>query len=250
MKKIGTEFIKNQYVNDIEIYSNSTKEIELWESEKYAFQRYLRKSDKTLDLGCGTGRTTFGLFQEGFENIIGVDLTPEMIEEARELNKHFETDIDFRTGDAAKLKFEDSTFDGVIFSFNGLMSVPSQTNRDKAIREIGRLLKPKGVFIFTTHDRNRGEEYSEFWKEEKARWHEGNQNPKLYEFGDLITTSKNESGKIFIHIPSKQEIADWIKRSGFELIETFYRSDRFEETAKVKTHSGECRFWITKKTKG
>jgi len=249
MKKIETAFIANQYRSGIEVYSLATKKIGLWDSEKYVFKKYLEQLDKILDLGCGTGRTTFGLFQADFRNIIGVDLTPEMIKEARNLNKHFQTDIDFRIGDAAKLEFEDSMFDAVIFSFNGLMSVPGQTNRDKAIREIHRVLKPTGIFIFTTHDRNRGEEYFEFWKDEKTKWKAGEQDSRLYEFGDLITKSKNESSKIYIHIPRKKEITEWTKRNGFETKETFYRSDKFEESEKVKSASGECRFWIAKKNK-
>ncbi|MEM8523531.1 MAG: class I SAM-dependent methyltransferase [Bacteroidota bacterium] len=247
MKKIEQNFILNQYRSGIQSYTDFTKDVGLWASEKYVFEKYLKPSDRILDLGCGTGRTTFPLYQLSYENIRGVDLTPEMIESAKALDTHFELDINFQVGDATNLALEDSHFNAVIFSFNGIMSIPSQTNRNQALQEIHRVLKKDGIFIFTTHDRDKEEEYLTFWKEEKARWEAKEQNPRLYEFGDLITDSKNENSEIFIHIPNQAEVENWLMNHGFEVLETFYRSDRFEESEAVKAKSGECRFWVAKK---
>lgn len=249
MQKIESEFIKNQYRSGLESYISLTKEIGLWDSEKYVFRKYLNPKDKILDVGCGTGRTTFPLNNLGYTDIIGIDLTPEMIEIAKGLNVHFNSEIEFKVGDATKLEFLDCTFDVAIFSFNGLMSIPNSTNRNKALNEINRVLKKAGKFIFTTHDREREEQYFDFWKEEKQKWDSGNQNPMLFEFGDLITKSKNESREIFIHIPNQDEVNKLLEKNGFELIETFYRDDEFEESEQIKSKSGACRFWITKKKK-
>jgi ubiquinone/menaquinone biosynthesis C-methylase UbiE len=246
-KRIETEFIINQYRSGIKNYSDFTKEVGLWISEKYVFEKYLKQSYQILDLGCGTGRTTIPLFMQWFENIIGIDLTPEMIFEAIKLNSFFGVNIDFRIGDACNLDFRDSKFDAVIFSFNGLMSIPKQSNRNLALKEINRVLKESGIFIFTPHDRDKENQFLEFWSEERERWNLGKQNSRLYEFGDILAKSKNESRDIFIHIPDKDEIINWVHKNGFEIIETFYRSDEFEESELVKSKSGECRFWIIKK---
>jgi len=247
--KIESDFIKKQYQSGVDSYADFTTEVGLWQSEKHVFEKYIKKSDDILDLGCGTGRTTFALYKSGFEKIIGVDLTPEMIRKAKELNNHFQTKIEFNIGDALNLEFPDSIFDVVIFSFNGLMSIPKQSNRDKAIQEISRVLKESGVFIFTTHDREEEAEFFEFWKTEKEKWASSKQNPKLHEFGDLIAQSKNETSDIFIHIPNQKEVKNWLKHFQFELIETFYRSEQFEENEEVKKKSGECRFWIVRNKK-
>ena len=247
MDKIHSKYIVNQYRSGIENYSKMTTELGLWESEKYAFNKYLNQSDNILDLGCGTGRTTFPLHQLGFTNIIGVDLTPEMIYRALELNTFFNTGIKFEIGDATNLKFSDHSFDVVIFSFNGLMSIPNSINRSKALGEINRVLKESGTFIFTTHDRDKEEGFFTFWSNEKEKWNLGNQDSSLYEFGDLIATSKNETNEIFIHIPNQTEVRQLLANNGFETVETFYRSDSFHESEIVKSHSGSCRFWITKK---
>ena len=244
---VNEDFIKSQYRSGIKNYTSATLKIALWQSEKYIFKKYLNRKDNILDLGCGTGRTTFPLFKLGFENIIGVDLTPEMINAAKELNSTLGENIHFETGNACQLRFRDAEFDRLIFSFNGLMSIPKQERRDAALKEIHRVLKKNGTFIFTTHDRNKEPSFFDFWKSEWEKWQTGKQNPNLFDFGDMITLSKNEEREIFIHIPNEEEIKERLEVLGFEIVETFYRSDKFTENELVKKHSGECRFWVARK---
>lgn len=248
MEKIKEDFVIAQYQSGIQNYAAFTREVGLWASEKYVFQHYLKTSDRILDLGCGTGRTTFALFELGYTDIIGVDLTPEMIEAAEVIKAERKSPIPFQVGNAKALTFADERFDVVIFSFNGLMSIPSGAERFKALQEIHRVLKAGGLFLFTTHDREQDENYFDFWSAEKERWEKGEQKPELYEFGDVIATSKNEEKPIFIHIPNQKEVQDFLKRGGFSILETFYRDEKFEESQQVKLKSGECRFWISRKT--
>ncbi len=247
MKKIQEDFVIAQYQSGIENYTAFTREVGLWESEKYIFQKHLKTSDRILDLGCVTGRTTFSLFDLGYPDILGVDLTPEMITAAEEIKAERNSNIPFQVGNAKSLNFDQGVFDVVIFSFNGLMSIPGSTERFKALQEIHRVLKDGGLFLFTTHDREQDENYFAFWREEKERWEKGEQSLELYEFGDIIATSKNEERPIFIHIPNQKEVQDFLVRGGFSILETFYRNEKFEESKQVKEKSGECRFWVAKK---
>lgn len=247
MDKLQEDFVIKQYQSGIDSYAAFTREVGLWASEQYVFTKYMKTSDRILDVGCGTGRTTFALYDIGFKDIIGLDLTPEMIAAAEEIKQERQSPIEFMVGNAKELPFETSQFDVVIFSFNGFMSIPNSKERFKALQEINRVLKAGGTFLFTTHDREKDENYFAFWKAEKERWDKGLERADLYEFGDIITSSKNEERDIFIHIPDQAEVQDFLERGGFSILETFYRSDQFDESAKVKEKSGECRFWAARK---
>ncbi|WP_258176126.1 class I SAM-dependent methyltransferase [Orenia metallireducens] len=211
------------------------------------FDKYFEKDKDILDIGCGAGRTTFALYNRGYKNIIGLDLSQNMIAAAKEINKIKKYDIEFVQGDATSLEFEDNSFDYALFSFNGIMQIPYSKNRINALKEIRRVLKYNGTFIFTTHDRNEEEEFKEFWNSEKERWNKGLQDQRLYEYGDRITGSKNEKGEIYIHIPDREEVLESIVAAGFKLVEDFYRRELFAESDKVREFSGECRFWVVKK---
>lgn len=247
MDKLQEDFVIKQYQSGIKSYAAFTREVGLWASEEYVFTKYLQTSDLILDVGCGTGRTTFSLYDLGYKEIIGLDLTPEMIVAAEEIKEERQSPIEFMVGNAKDLPFEAGQFDAVIFSFNGFMSIPDGKERFKALREINRVLKAGGTFLFTTHDREKDANYFAFWQAEKERWDRGLEREDLYEFGDLITSSKNEERAIFIHIPNQAEVRNFLERGGFSILETFYRSDQFDESKKVKEKSGECRFWATQK---
>ncbi|NNF36151.1 MAG: class I SAM-dependent methyltransferase [Saprospiraceae bacterium] len=245
--KITTDFILDQYGTAAYHYKEYALNVGLWKSEEYVFRKHVITSSKILDLGCGAGRTTFALYDLGYHGIVGVDLTPEMIEAALDVKKQLEIEVSFYVGDATDLNYENQSFDVVFFSFNGMMSIPSQAKRDQALNEIRRILKPDGLYIFTTHDQDMEPHFLEFWKEEKIKWTNGDQDPRLYDYGDIIASSKNEVRDIFIHIPTMNEIDQWLKANGWELLETFYRNEKFIESEAVKEKSGDCRFWVARK---
>lgn len=247
MQKITKNFVKKSFEKATKNYSNAIKNIGLWESEKYVINKYFDKDKSILDVGCGAGRTTFNLYEMGYKNIIGLDLTPEMISAAKTINKERYTNIEFIVGDATDLKFEDNSFDQALFSFNGLMQIPERKNRIKALQEIKRVLTENGIFIFTTHDRENNENFKEFWEKEEKLWEAGKQDKRTYEYGDKILPSNNDDRDLFIHFPSREEIIECLEETGWQLIENFYREDLFKENKEVKEFSTECRFWIVKK---
>lgn len=247
MRKVDGKFVEESFKEAVPNYSKAVNEIGLWQSEEYIFDKYFKKSGKVLDIGCGTGRTTFGLYKKGYKNIIGLDLSKDMLSAAEKINKKKGYRIRFVQGDATDLIFDEDSFDYALFSFNGLMQIPHKKNRIKALKEIRRVLKKDGIFIFTSHDRDRGEEYREFWKDEKKQWETGKQDQRIHEYGDIMTESDNEEREIYIHIPDRNGVINIIKKSGFNLLEDFYRNDKFDEDERVKKFSGECRFWVVKK---
>lgn len=195
----------------------------LWKSEKKVFAKYFPAEAKILDIGCGSGRTSFGLARLGY-NVTAVDLVPAMIETAKHLQKEFKTKIDFRVGDAAALEFAGGSFGGALFSFNGWNQIPGAKNRQKALDETFRVLKRGACFVFTTHTRNFFCKYFFEWLKNWLRFFV--LKPlgfKIWEkdFGDKLFT-RARSGTFnkpqFIHVPSESEVKAQVEKAGFEII--------------------------------
>ena len=144
-----------QFIRDLVIkgYShpcvlNRYTEVGLWPSEEKLFREYFKPGGRVLDVGCGTGRTTIPLAEMEYDTI-GIDLSPAMIRIAKTLSTGLS--VPFKVMDAADLKFEDCAFDAALFSYNGIELLPGREGKKQVLRELHRVLKPDGVFIFTTH---------------------------------------------------------------------------------------------------
>ena len=231
--------------NIVERYVSLAEDIGLWKSEEYVFERFVPKNSKILDVGCGAGRTTVGLFKMGYKNIEGIDRSKNLLSHAKKLAKERNAQIKFYVDDALALDAQNETFDAVLFSYNGLMTIPKFENRLFAVSEIARVLKPGGLFVFTTHDREDFEQDKNFWKEEKLRFENGTQDKRLIEFGDRIIEEANE--ELFIHIPNTKEVYALLNDCGFDCIFTKMRWDICATPEKEKELFGECRFFVAKK---
>ncbi|MBK5273609.1 MAG: methyltransferase domain-containing protein [Desulfuromonadales bacterium] len=121
---------------------------ELLPAEKDLFLKHIRSGQSVLDIGCGAGRTTSHI-KLLTENVIGIDLSEALIGAARE---KFPS-MDFRVMDAVRMDFPDNLFDVLVFSYNGLCYVHPEEKRMAAIDEIKRVLKPGGVYIFSSFNR-------------------------------------------------------------------------------------------------
>ena len=96
----------------------------LWESEKVVFQRSIKnKCAQLLEIGCGTGRISFGMSQLDMQDH-GYRFFQENDNPCKKLNEKYKTKIDFQKQDATALTFEQGQFEAVIFGFNGLMQIP------------------------------------------------------------------------------------------------------------------------------
>lgn len=104
-----------------------------------------RKKFKVLDVGCGTGELAFKLadYMDKAE-IHGVDISKTMIEKANHKiainsrkNSH---NIKFKVGDVEELPYKDNSFDIITCSH----SFHHYLNKEKAISEMYRILKPNG----------------------------------------------------------------------------------------------------------
>ena len=111
--------------------------------------RDLIEGGRVLDIGIGAGRTT-GMLLPKAKEYIGIDYSQDFVNRAK-VNY---PEADIRLGDARDLSaFEDESFDVVFFSFNGIDYIDLD-GRMNCLKEVNRILKKEGRFIFSTHNRS------------------------------------------------------------------------------------------------
>lgn len=99
---------------------------------------------RALDVGTGMGQFAFYLARAGFK-VTGIDLSGEMIACAKRHAIKNHLPVDFITGDAELLEFEDDSFD-VLVSRNLLWTLP---HPEKALREWRRVVRPGGRLVIS-----------------------------------------------------------------------------------------------------
>lgn len=105
----------------------------------------VRPGDRVLDVACGTGVVSVTAARLG-ARVTGLDLTPELLERARENGKIAGVEIDWREGDVEHLPFGDASFDVVLSQFGHIFA----PRPEMAVAEMLRVLKPGGTIAFST----------------------------------------------------------------------------------------------------
>ena len=107
---------------------------------------YIKEGSRVLDIGCGPGNFT-ATYAEVGADVVGVDLAPQMIGVAAKRYPH----ITFQTANVEELPFDDERFDVVVSGYvNQYLARPGV-----AFREVSRVLRPGGRFIFVVPTRGR-----------------------------------------------------------------------------------------------
>ena len=104
-----------------------------------------RAVGRVLEVAIGTGRS-LPFYSDAVE-LVGVDLSPEMIAIARRRAGQLGREVDLREGDAENLAFDDGRFDTVVSEL-ALCSIPRPR---EAIAEMVRVLKPGGRLLLLDH---------------------------------------------------------------------------------------------------
>ncbi|MFZ1010443.1 MAG: class I SAM-dependent methyltransferase, partial [Candidatus Sulfotelmatobacter sp.] len=116
--------------------------------ERLLFDEYLKPGADILDLGVGGGRLTPHLSSIA-GRYVGADYAAEMVAACR---KKF-PQLEFAVANAADLScFASASFDAVVMAFNAFDYVLPDEARVCALREIRRVLRFGGVFIFSSHN--------------------------------------------------------------------------------------------------
>jgi ubiquinone/menaquinone biosynthesis C-methylase UbiE len=101
-----------------------------------------------LEIGIGTGRNL--PHYRADVSLIGIELSPAMLEIARARARELGREVDLRVGDAQALEFPDDSFDAVVCTLS-LCTIPDDR---AAVAEVRRVLRPGGRFLLLEHVRS------------------------------------------------------------------------------------------------
>jgi ubiquinone/menaquinone biosynthesis C-methylase UbiE len=109
-------------------------------------------SGRLLDAGVGTGRNI--RYYPPDATVLGIDLSPAMLERARQRAGQVGRSVDLRLMDVTHLELPDRSFDAAVASF--LFCVLPDDLQEPALREIARVLKPGGALRLLEYVRPKG----------------------------------------------------------------------------------------------
>lgn len=141
----------------------------LWEREAPGYDRQMRFWERllfgdarawacshatgdVLEVAVGTGRN-LPYYPQGIR-LTGLDLSPAMLQIARDRARELGRDVELREGDAHALPYKAASFDTVVCTFS-LCNIPDYRH---AITEMHRVLRPGGLLVLADHvaSTNRG----------------------------------------------------------------------------------------------
>ena len=151
------------------------------------------KSGKILDLGSGAGRNMKNI-QNG--KMYLTDFSEEMIRLAKKRAKEKGIDAEFFVSDLTKLPFEDNFFDSAI-CIAVLHCIKGEKNREKAVKELFRVLKPNAQVDISVWNKN-SHKFKNSPKERFVKW--------------------RDKGSRYYYLFDAEEIYSLFEKTGFKII--------------------------------
>lgn len=119
--------------------------VQYYEHEMIMSLTDIHSGMEIADIGCGTGLYTKELCRHGGK-VVGVDISPQMLEIAAEKTRQYADNVTFLEGDAACLPFADHSFD-LVFSITAMEFFQ---NPQQCLHEMYRILRPGGHMVVAT----------------------------------------------------------------------------------------------------
>lgn len=199
--------------------------------EKYYIEKYISRQSLLLNIGCGGGRESIALAENGY-GIVGIDLVFPMVRQACENAIDRKLKIKYASMNALSLGFKDKTFQGVIMLGQVLTFIPYRHNRISALKEVNRVLKRGGRLILTTHSKNCHKKYElYFLMINNFRRIVNKLGIDTLEAGDRFASTVGKArsnGKHYLHMYTMEEAYEDLSLAGFKLLKCNSRREILE----------------------
>lgn len=118
-----------------------------------------------VEIGSGLGRICRALSSQ-FDQVIGVDISPTMVDRARELVP--DAGVEFRLGSGSSLDVVDTGTADLVLSFTVFQHIPDRQVVEGYLAEAARVLRPGGILVFQWNN----QAHARWWGARRAllRW--------------------------------------------------------------------------------
>lgn len=146
-RSMSVEEIQSAYA-DYADWMNRFDRVDRLLTGRYRRRQFGDAEGRVLDVACGTG-TNFPYLPNGVD-LVGIDVSPDMLAHARERLDGLDLDGDLRRMDAQALEFPDDSFDTVVSA----LSTCTFPDPVAALEEMARVCRPGGRILLVEHGRS------------------------------------------------------------------------------------------------
>ena len=197
--------------------------------------RLLPAGGNWLDLGCGSGALASAWVQAARTgSYLGVDFSPALLAEARRgLSQVLPNlSVEFTSVNLFdphwQTNFTRQSFDGIL-AFAVLHHLPGMQLRRRILLQVNSLLAPRGMFIHS----NWQFQHSPRLMARRLPWETIGLSDQDVEQGDTLLDWRHtlpgdpqQIGLRYVHLFSREELADLAQQSGFEIAQEFESDGR------------------------
>jgi SAM-dependent methyltransferase len=230
----------------VSAYDNIARLYDPWsrsvvEDVAFYVEEAVRSGGPVLELGVGTGRIAIPVAAAGI-SVVGVDLSPGMLEVADEQAAFAGVELDLREGDMREPPVEGS-FPLVLVPFRSMLHMETDADRRAVLQAVAGLLAPGGRFVFDVFAPG-----ADDIADTHARWLE--REPGIWERADwdvetrtLILRVRGRDGDAEMSL-AWLDVAEWkqlLRDEGFEVEALYGWFDR------SPWRGGEDSVWICRR---
>ncbi|KAF0109967.1 MAG: hypothetical protein FD147_1939 [Chloroflexi bacterium] len=194
-------------------------------------ESYIHNGD-WLDIGCGSGALGQRLANSGIQgSYTGLDSSVPLLAEARTGAEGLGTHLGFSLhyaqvnllDNAWTVLLNGKIFDGLL-AFAVLHHLPGYDLRRRVIRQVASLLKPEGLFIHSEwqfHNSAKLMARVQSWSAVGLTEQDVEPADALLDWRHQVKGQTNEIGLRYVHLFSRDELADLAQQTGFSILEEF-----------------------------
>jgi phosphoethanolamine N-methyltransferase len=206
----------------------------------------LKPGQKVLDVGCGIGGGDFYMAENFDVDVIGIDLSINMISFALERAIGLKCSVEFEVADCTKKVYPDNTFD-VIYSRDTILHIQ---DKPALFESFYKWLKPGGKVLISDYCRKAGtpsEEFSEYIKQRGYDLHDVQAYGQMLKDAGFEQVRAEDRTEQFMKVLQKE--LNKVEKEKEEFIEDFSEEDYNDivggwKAKLVRTASGEQRWGL------